>query len=310
MIEKKLQLRLMHSEPSNIFEGSIYNKDQLKQAFNKLIANKPKDLSFNHLDECQAYDQYVLRLSNSLDYPLVDLNKLDLNQINQTQNDLIKQIKELEDKFHSIDKKLINKLSKSINDKKKSEIALEIEAIKQGLIESEALEQLNLFLTNLQAKQPLEKLMMIELLGLFDDLIAYHSSFKFTIEQDKIYCDFMVNSKDVIPQTSCMKKNEKITYKPLPKKTYYQLMYDYVLSSSQRIARDLFNCLDINQVIICVLDHNDQGIDNTIDVATIFSIIIDQKPQTSSYDDQQLLQFNHQMQFNKTKGFRAVPRLS
>ncbi|MBT2680610.1 DUF4236 domain-containing protein [Bacillus sp. ISL-35] len=149
-----------------------------------------------------------------------------------------------------------------------------------------------------------------------DELVEFGSGFEFGTDQpDLIHVSFDVNAKDAVPEKALsLTKTGKLSEKNLTKTTYYDLYQDYVCSCALRIARDLFALLPVQHVFVHAYEERLNTATGHEDKGAILSVKYD-KPTlkhlnfTNLDPSDALKNFEHQMNFKKTKGFEEVKEI-
>lgn len=150
----------------------------------------------------------------------------------------------------------------------------------------------------------------------FDDLLEFGSNFQVgTDSPDLLEIEFGVKSDDVVPKIEMsLKANGEISEKELSKTAYFDLMQDYVASTTIRIARDAFALLPVDTVIV-------HAVDNILNTATGFEEELTLLSVKFTRDklmslnlamvdpSDALSQFECNMKFKKTQGFEQVDRV-
>lgn len=157
---------------------------------------------------------------------------------------------------------------------------------------------------------------VIQEFGPLDDLTEFGSGFEFFCDNPKIMeIEFEVNSGSVVPSEQySLTKTGKLSRKQMPKGKYYEIQQDYVCSCTLRIARDMFALLPLNTLYIHAVDDRLNTATGYREKVTILSIKIDKfqlnKLNFNQIDSSDAMQnFEHHMNFKKTKGFEEVERL-
>ena len=150
----------------------------------------------------------------------------------------------------------------------------------------------------------------------FDDLLEFGSNFQVgTDRADLLEIEFGVKSDDVVPKIEMsLKANGEISEKELSKTAYYDLMQDYVASTTIRIARDAFALLPVDTVIVHAVDNILNTATGYEEELTLLSVKFTREKlmslNISMVDPSDALsQFDHNMKFKKTQGFEPVDRI-
>jgi hypothetical protein len=158
---------------------------------------------------------------------------------------------------------------------------------------------------------------VIEEFAPLDDLSEFGSSFEFLAEQpDIIEVELDVQTKNVIPtEIKSLTKTGKVSVKKMPISRYYDIQQDYICSCVLRIARDMFALLPLKTIYIHALDEQLNTSNGHMDNVVILSIKIEKSELNElnfeSIDcSDSLSNFQHNMNFRKTKGFGPIERIS
>ncbi len=150
----------------------------------------------------------------------------------------------------------------------------------------------------------------------FDDLLEYGSNFQVgTDDPDHIEIEFAVKSEDIIPSVGLsLTSTGKLSEKELSKSAYYDLMQDYVCSTTIRIARDAFALLPVKTVIVHAVDNILNTATGFEEEMTLLSVKFDRDRlmalNMSMIDPSDALgNFETNMRFKKTTGFEPVDRV-
>jgi hypothetical protein len=158
---------------------------------------------------------------------------------------------------------------------------------------------------------------VIEEFAPLEDLSEFGSGFAFFCDDPKVIeIEFEVNANTVVPKEQLtLTKTGKLSRKQMPKGKYFEIQQDYVCSCTLRIARDMFAILPLTTVYIHAVDERLNTATGYREKITILSIKIDKfklnKLNFNQVDSSDAMQnFEHHMNFKKTKGFEEVERVS
>lgn len=150
----------------------------------------------------------------------------------------------------------------------------------------------------------------------FDDLLEFGSNFQVgTDRADLIEIEFAVRSDDVVPKIEMsLKANGDISEKELSKTAYFDLMQDYVASTTIRVARDAFALLPVDTVIVHAVDNILNTATGYEEELTLLSVKFTREKLMSLNlamvdPSDALSQFECNMKFKKTQGFDPVNRV-
>jgi len=158
----------------------------------------------------------------------------------------------------------------------------------------------------------------VKMLEPFADLAELGSDFAcYATEKPSLLAvEFRVHSDKIVPkEVKTLTKTGKLSVSEMPVTRYHSLKQDYVCSTIFRIARDMFAILPISEVLVHATDFVMNEAVGRMEAVTIVSVRIDKKLLESlnleAIDPSEAIsQFEHRMNFLKTKGFRAVEKLS
>lgn len=159
----------------------------------------------------------------------------------------------------------------------------------------------------------------VELMKPFDDLAQLGSRFNCYLTDDEhpeIVIEFLVYSRKIIPQeVKTLTKTGKLSISKMPVTRYHSLEQDYVCSTIFRIARDMFALLPIERLIVHATDYQMNKAIGRVELVTIVSVKIERQVldtlNLEAIDPSEALKnFEHRMNFLKTKGFQPVDKLA
>ena len=150
-----------------------------------------------------------------------------------------------------------------------------------------------------------------------DDLSEFGSGFEFFIENPNcLEVEFDVHTEDVVPDhVKTLTKTGKVSTKAMTKTMYYDIQQDYVCSCVIRIAREMFALLPINVILIHCLDEQLNTATGHNEKAVILSVKIERETLNQLNFEaidcsDSLANFEHNMVFRKTSGFKQVKKVS
>lgn len=149
----------------------------------------------------------------------------------------------------------------------------------------------------------------------FSDLGELGTRISFKFENNSIDLDLFVNSLEVIPDYELKQTSTgKLSKKDMSKSRFNELYQDHICSASIRIARELFAYLPIDYARINALAKIVNTKTGHLEDQPILSVIF--TPQTieglnlATIDpSDSMLNFVHNMNFNKTRGFSIVEKV-
>ncbi|MEH7308234.1 DUF4236 domain-containing protein [Neobacillus drentensis] len=149
-----------------------------------------------------------------------------------------------------------------------------------------------------------------------DDLSEFGSGFEFFLEESHtMEVEFDVQTKNVVPtEMKTLTSTGKVSVKNMPISKYYDIQQDYVCSCTLRIARDMFALLPLDIIIIHALDSQLNTSTGYHEDIVVLSVKIDRSTLNRLNFDtidcsDSMVNFEHKMNFRKTKGFAPVERI-
>lgn len=150
----------------------------------------------------------------------------------------------------------------------------------------------------------------------FDDLLDFGSNFQVGTDRgDYLEIEFQVKSDEVIPvEGVSLTAAGNLSQKELSKTAFYDLMQDYVCSTTIRVARDAFALLPVDTVIVHAVDKILNTATGYEEETTLLSVKFDRNTIMSlnmgMIDPSDALNnFETHMKFKKTSGFEPVERI-
>jgi hypothetical protein len=149
-----------------------------------------------------------------------------------------------------------------------------------------------------------------------DDLSEFGSGFEFFLEEaHTMEVEFDVQAQKVIPtEMKTLTSTGKVSVKNMPISKYYDIQQDYVCSCVLRIARDMFALLPLDTIIIHALDSHLNTSTGYHEKVVVLSVKINRDAlNLLNFDaidcSDSMVNFEHRMNFRKTKGFAPVERI-
>lgn len=157
---------------------------------------------------------------------------------------------------------------------------------------------------------------IVEAIDPFEALVDFGSEFEIGTDDPKaMEVEFNIKAADVIPTTKVeLNAKGEAVEKELTKTAYYEIYQDYVCSVAIRLARDLFAILPLEKVLVNAVDTElDTATGKDADV-TYLSVLFDRKTFEGINLDKidpsdSLANFEYNMKFAKTTGFKPVARM-
>lgn len=151
----------------------------------------------------------------------------------------------------------------------------------------------------------------------FSDISELGSSIQFQTDGGScIEATLRANSEEVIPaEIKSLLKSGKLSIKKMPKGKFYELYQDYVCGSVLRVAREIFALLPIETVIVTALADLLNPQTGHIEEQPILSVALPRATlERLNFEmldpSDSMSNFIHRMNFQKTKGFNAVEKIS
>ena len=158
---------------------------------------------------------------------------------------------------------------------------------------------------------------VIEAVEPFSELVDFGSQFELGTDNPKLMvAEFNIKEEDVIPDTMVtLTEAGNVSEKKMTKTAYYEMMQDYVCSVMIRIARDMFALLPVDKVIVHAVDNALNTATGNQEEVTYVSVIFDRatfdKINLDAIDpSDSLSNFEYNMKFGKTTGFKPVVKLT
>lgn len=149
-----------------------------------------------------------------------------------------------------------------------------------------------------------------------DDLSEFGSGFEFFLDDPKtMEVEFDVQTKNAVPtEVKSLTSTGKLSIKNMPISKYYDIQQDYVCSCTLRIARDMFALLPLETVVIHAFDTQLNTATGHQEKVVILSVKIDRTALNRLNFDtidcsDSMANFEHKMNFRKTKGFAPVEKI-
>lgn len=150
----------------------------------------------------------------------------------------------------------------------------------------------------------------------YDDLLDFGSEFEVgTDRKDVLEVEFRVKSDEVVPDIELsVLASGALKEKEMTKTNHFALEQDYVASTAIRIARDSFALLPVDKVYVHAVDKVLNTATGHEDEITILSVEF-RRDQLMALNmelidpSDAISNFNHNMKFAKTTGFKAVERI-
>lgn len=252
--------------------------------------------------ECDDYVDWHTILNSQPPYPLGGIGRHELEAKEKYENHKLTFI----DRLFKREEKVYNQLAKEIEAAKEEDQKEYNEWKNTVAIAEEVLNgNIDTYLKVIEEMNPLE------------DLSEFGSEFEFSTDDPSyMEVEFDAHFKDVIPtEEKRLTKTGKLSIKQMTKTRYFDLQQDYVCSCTIRIARDLFALLPLKTVIIHTYEEKLNTATGYNERILILSVKIERDILNSLDLDHidcsdSMANFQHHMQFKKTKGFESVDKCS
>jgi predicted transcriptional regulator len=148
------------------------------------------------------------------------------------------------------------------------------------------------------------------------DLTDFGSGFEFSTDDPSyIEVEFDAHSEKMIPpKEQSLTQPGRISVKEWTKTKYYDLQQDYICSCAIRIARDMFSLLPVKEVYVHAYEDFFSSQTGNTTRTCILSVrfnreIIESLNMERIDCSDSMVNFQHNMDFKKTKGFLSVQKL-
>lgn len=210
----------------------------------------------------------------------------------------------------------IDKIFKNVEKKQVELDRLIVESRKEDTIERQQKVELKITAEKVIQGDEDVYLELFEEMEPFNDLTEFGSGFEISVvSQNVIEVEFNVNGENVVPkEEKQLTKTGKLSVKAMNKTRYFDVLQDYVCSTAIRIARDSFALLPLQEVIVHAYDdvlNTGTGHHERICILSVcFNLnTLDSLNMESIDCSDALHNFEHRMNFKKTKGFMPVEPL-
>ncbi|GGI80755.1 hypothetical protein [Shewanella gelidii] len=160
------------------------------------------------------------------------------------------------------------------------------------------------------------KIEAIEILQPFSEISNLGSSLSISVYDNGILeATINVHGIEIVPsETKSLLKSGKLSVKNMPKGRFNEIYQDYVCSCVLRIANELFSAIPDNLVLVTAVDELLNSKTGHLEEAPILSVAASRSTMESLNLDaidpsDSMVNFKHNMSFQKTKGFNRVERI-
>jgi len=146
----------------------------------------------------------------------------------------------------------------------------------------------------------------------FEDIEEMGSRVRYRFDQSRrVIAQLDINNREVVPtKVLTLTKTGKLSEKNMAKGKYLQLYQDYVCSCTLRIAREFFSLLPVQEVVVNVYDESPAEEQYGCILSVVFPREkMDMLDFTNIDCSDTIEQFEHNMKFLKTKGFKLVEEM-
>lgn len=158
---------------------------------------------------------------------------------------------------------------------------------------------------------------VLEKVAPFDEILDFGCEFEIGTEDPSLMVvSFNMKTENVIPKNELkLTSTGKISEKEMSKTAYYDILQDYVCSVTIRVAKDILSLLPVERVIVHAVDDAINPATGNEEENTYLSVIFDRETFSKLNLDRidpsdSLENFEYNMKFNKTQGFKPVVKLT
>lgn len=158
---------------------------------------------------------------------------------------------------------------------------------------------------------------VLEKVAPFDEILDFGCEFEIgTDDPSVMVVSFNMKTENVIPEKELkLTSTGKLSEKEMSKTTYFDILQDYVCSVTIRVAKDILSLLPVERVIVHAVDDAINPATGNEEENTYLSVIFDRetfkKLNLDRIDPSDSLEnFEYNMKFNKTQGFKPVVKLT
>jgi hypothetical protein len=157
----------------------------------------------------------------------------------------------------------------------------------------------------------------LEELNPFGELADLGSRISLAFRDDGVAtASLVVNGESVIPaEVKSLLQSGKLSLKKMPQARFHELYQDYVAGATLRIARELLALLPIHTVYVTAAGNMLDPSSGHLKDQSILSLVVPRQTlETLRFEaldpSEALRNFNHRMDFKKTKGFASIEPLT
>ena len=240
---------------------------------------------------------------------------------NQFENLLRKEIQEfkptLVEKFTKTGEKRLNKLKSKLNDGIERDLLEFNKSHKKWIQDKEEYQEAMELLKGLKMGNRDTYLKWMSSIDPFKEISEIGRHIKVNFDGKEIEVNLIANSiDDIVPlNTKSLLKSGKLSIKKMPCGKRYDLYQDHICSSSIRLAREMFNVLPIDRVVVnsnvSMLNTSNGLMEDTL-ILSVFYVrdTIENMNLLRIDPSDSLINFIHNIKFKKTKGFERVEKVS
>ncbi len=219
------------------------------------------------------------------------------------------------DKFFGLTTKKVEKLKHKLEDSKKTDQKINKLAYEEFKQELSDWSKLQLIVQGLDKNDPEAYKDALDFFEPFDDIGELGGNISISFQHNYIDIDLEINGAEIIPSFELKQTSTgKLSKKDMPKIRFNELYQDHVCSCVLRIARETFAYLPIKKVrinaVLDILNSNTGYLENkpVLSVIIVPSTLKSLNLNTIDPSDS-MNNFVHNMNFNKSTGFKEVRRV-
>lgn len=261
----------------------------------------------------EKYNNYIYSITNVHQETLeaIDWQKIYNTPAPFPQNEMGPKQKEAEERYNQYRPSLMERIFKNLATKKRNKLK---KAIEQGKKTDEAKykkwENLTELAANLLDGEPEAYRQVVKKSHKFDNM--RERSTLNVVSQKTVKMDVQVETKDIVPKKNVqLTKTGKVSKRKMGKKDYYGIVKAFVSSHAIWTARSLFASLPVDTCVINMTETHINTATGHYDRRVLLTVSFDRETleqlNVARIDPADALEnFEHHMDFLKTKGFRSV----
>lgn len=260
----------------NIIDKEIYNKITSVHTIDSIFNEKDKKLMVIQ------FNNYIKEIRNIHKKYLIKINWDTIKKINidfdNPEDGPMK--KKALDQYKNYEPNFLEKIFKFLQGTKKSKLLKKIE--------DGALKDLEIFNSYKSLKDFSENIIngninayfiAVDELNPFEDIIGYGSELIFGCNNSKaIEIEFKVNSKNIVPEYQLsLDESQELLKEKMETTSYYDIVEDYVFSSTLKIAKQTMEILPVEKVVIHAVDNLIDNYTGKYNDIVILSAVFDRR---------------------------------